>query len=288
MEASYYPGCSLHGMAVEYDDSVKKVCQALDITLTELPDWNCCGASSAHFLDPELAVSLPARNMLIAEGIGNDVLVPCSACYQRLKYADKEMKKDPARWAGGAYEGKAGILHINEFFDRPEILIAIKRKVSKPLAGLKCVAYYGCLSQRPPRITDSGSPENPESMDRILRALGVDLKPWSYKTDCCGASLTLTRPDVVRKMSGDLLEGALEAGAECLVTDCPMCQSNIDTREEEIGAERGKSYNLPVFYITELMALAFGDRSSSGWWSKHFVNPTALLRHRGLLLDGGD
>jgi heterodisulfide reductase subunit B len=113
--------------------------------------------------------------------------------------------------------------------------------------------------------------------------IGMEVRPWSYKTDCCGASLPLTRPDVVRKLSGDLFEAAQEAGAECLVTDCPMCQSNLDTRQAEIEAKRQKSYDLPIFYVTELMALAFGDERAAGWWKKHFVDPTPLLQRKGLL-----
>ena len=155
--------------------------------------------------------------------------------------------------------------------------------MKQPLTGLAGVAYYGCLSQRPPKVTDAENPENPTSMDNLLRMIGMEVRPWSYKTDCCGASLTLTRTDLVHRLSGNLFEAAEEAGAECLVTDCPLCQSNLDTRQAEIEARRGKQYNLPVFYVTELMALAFGDRRTAGWWKKHFVDPTPLLQSKGLL-----
>jgi heterodisulfide reductase subunit B len=120
-------------------------------------------------------------------------------------------------------------------------------------------------------------------MDNLMQAIGMEVRRWSYKTDCCGASLTLTRTDAVRKLSGDLFEAAEDAGAECLVTDCPMCQSNLDTRQAEIEAERGKKYNMPVFYVTELMALAFGDAGTGRWWKKHFVDPKPLLQSKGLL-----
>ncbi len=283
VQVSYYPGCSLEGMAAEYDRSVRVICQALGIDLVELPDWNCCGASSAHFLDDELAVNLGARNMEIAEREGRDLLVPCSACFLALKKADKELKLDTARWTDKPYAGKTKIWHINEFFDRPELIELIKQKVKRPLGGLAGVAYYGCLSQRPPKLTDARSPENPVSMDRLLTALGMELKPWSYKTDCCGASLVLTRTDIVHKLGGDLFEAAVEAGAECLVTDCPMCQSNLDTRQAEIEEHRQRQYGLPIFYLTELMALALGEAEANGWWKKHFVDPAPLLSGKGLL-----
>ena len=283
MQVSYYPGCSLHGMAAEYDQSIRAVCETVGVSLAELEDWNCCGASSAHFMDDELAVRLSARNMAMAEKQRMDVLVPCAACFQRLKHADKELQADPARWDAEGYQGNVSIFHVNDFFEQPGLLDRVKRKVVKPLAGLAGVPYYGCLSQRPPKITDAEHPENPVAMDRLMAVLGMDARPWSYKTDCCGASLTLTRTDVVHKLTGDLLEAAREAGAECLVADCPLCQSNLDTRQAEIEAERQASYGLPVFYITELMALAFGHAGTGSWWKKHFVDPRPLLESKNLL-----
>ena len=271
-------------MAGEYDASIRAVCETLDVALGELSDWNCCGASSAHFVDDELAVRLSVRNLEIAEREGKQLLVPCAACFGRLKHADKKLREDAGRWIDGPYEGKAEIYHINDFLARPELVEAIKQNVKNPLKGLAGVAYYGCLSQRPPKVTDAERAENPTSMDDLLRIIGMEVRPWSYKTDCCGASLTLTRTDLVHRLSGDLLEAAEEAGAECLVTDCPLCQSNLDTRQAEIQALRVKQYNLPVFYVTELMALAFGDDRAASWWKKHFVDPIPLLQSKGLLL----
>jgi heterodisulfide reductase subunit B2 len=269
VEVSYYPGCSLHGTAAEYDESLRAACEALGVVLTELPDWNCCGASSAHALDDDLAGQLSVRNVLIARREGRELLIPCSECFQRLKHADQT----PG----------VPIFHVNDFFNRPELIKTLKRNVRKPLAGLAGVAYYGCLSQRPPKVTGARAPENPTAMDDLMRALGMEVRPWSYKTDCCGGSLAVTRTDLVRKLSGDLFEAALEAGAECLVTDCPMCQSNLDTRQAQIEAGRGREFGLPVFYITELMALALGDARAARWWKKHFVDPRPLLKRKGLL-----
>jgi len=172
---------------------------------------------------------------------------------------------------------------VNDFLERPELLSTVKRKVARPLVGLLGVPYYGCLSQRPPKVTDAPSPEDPTAMDQLMRAIGMTVQPWSYKTDCCGGSLAMARTDLVCKLSGDLFEAAAEAGAECLVTDCPLCQSNLDTREAQIEADRGRRYDLPVFYVTELMALAFGDPRTERWWKRHFVDPVPLLRRKNLL-----
>lgn len=287
MEVSYYPGCSLHGMAREYDESIRAVCRRLGISLLELPDWNCCGASSAHFMDDDLAFDLASRNLMLAEKSGRELLVPCAACFQRLKSAEKELLNHPERSPEKMYEHKAPIHHISDFFARPEILKNIASQVKKRLAALRGVAYYGCLSQRPPRITDSPAPENPLAMDRVLQTLGFRVLPWSYKTECCGGSLALTRPDIVLKLSGDLFDAAQEAGAECLVVDCQMCQSNLDTRQAEIEAGLGRRFNLPVIYLTELMAVAFGDGQGRDWWKKHFQDPEPWLRSKNLLTSDG-
>jgi heterodisulfide reductase subunit B len=270
-------------MAAEYDESIRSVCQTLDIGLAELEDWNCCGASSAHFLDEELATQLAGRNLMIAEREGRDLLIPCAACFQRLKHADKEFKKEKRSGTVEPYQGRTTLYHVNDFLDRPNLVSAIKRKVKRPLYGLAGVAYYGCLSQRPPRVTDSPQPENPTSMDNLLLAIGMTVCPWSYKTDCCGGSLAVARTDLVRKLSATLFEAAREAGAECLVTDCPLCQSNLDTRQADIEVELGQRFNLPVFYVTELLALALGEGQAARWWKKHFVDPTPLLASKGLL-----
>lgn len=277
MEISYYAGCSLHGLAAEYDESVRMVCRALGVELRELADWNCCGATSASQADDELALRLSARNMLIAERAGRELLVPCAACFQRLKRADRALKKDPARFRAPAYAGRAAIFHINDFFAQPEMLARVGARVIRPLAGLKVVAYYGCLSQRPPAVTGAATPDDPRTMDHLLEKLGATVLPWSFKTDCCGGSLAVPRPDILLHLSGRLLAAARDAGADCLVTDCPMCQSNLDTRQEQLALEVNERFDLPIVYLTELMALAFGETNLARWWKKHFVDPAARL-----------
>jgi heterodisulfide reductase subunit B2 len=156
-------------------------------------------------------------------------------------------------------------------------------KVKKPLNGLHPVCYYGCLTVRPPKITDAPDPENPMAMDEIMKTLGADVKNWSYKTDCCGGNLMLTHPDLAKKMVKKLFDMALEAGADCIVAGCPMCQSNLDTRQKEILNEKGKPYHIPVYYFTELMGLAYGDPQVEKYLNKHLTDAQSLLKQKGLL-----
>ena len=252
MKVSYYPGCSLHGTAVEYDESTRAVCQMLGIELKELPDWNCCGASSAHSTHEALAIALPARNLAIAEEAGLDLVVPCAACFQRFKVAEKHIKEGKEPTVDTPYQGKVPIKHLLDFLCEEEVLKIIEKKVKKSLQGLKTVCYYGCLTVRPPKVTDAINCENPQAMDELMTLLGAENYPWSYKTDCCGGGLMLSRTDIVVRLTGKLLQMAEEAGANCMVTACPLCQANLDTRQAKASKALGKDFHLPIFYFTEL------------------------------------
>ncbi|NCO36446.1 MAG: disulfide reductase [Armatimonadetes bacterium] len=287
-ELSYYPGCSLHGSAREYDHSTRALCEMLDIHLQELDDWSCCGASSAHAFDRDASVMLPARNLAIAAQQGKDVLIPCAACYGRTKAAQKSLAEDAglqhkyAEQFGSNVPVSVPLLNLPELLSDPDMVEALKQRVRKPLTGLRAVCYYGCLLMRPPSVTQVENYETPETMERVFAALGGTPVPWSYKTECCGGGLVLGRPDIVNKLVDTLCLQAEEAGAEAFITACPMCQGNLDMRQKDAAAAFGRDYSLPVFYISELAALALGYARSNGWWRKHLVNPRPLLREKGL------
>jgi heterodisulfide reductase subunit B len=182
-----------------------------------------------------------------------------------------------------SYKGEVSIRYSLDFFSDEPILEEVKKKRVKPLNGLKVVCYYGCLTVRPPKVTGIRQYENPEHMDRLMEILGAEPIPWSYKTDCCGASLVMTRTDIVRKLSGTILSMAKEAEADCLVTGCPMCQTNLDTRQDELGKEVGEKFDIPVLYFTELMGLALGHKDVKKWLGHHITDPTKVLSSKGLI-----
>jgi heterodisulfide reductase subunit B len=271
MDVTYYPGCSLESSARDYDESIKAVSGALEITLHELPDWTCCGATSAHSLDEDLAISLPALNLPGAERLGLDVLVPCPLCFNRLKRAQESR------------HSRVPIHDLATFFGKKEWIDAIGSRVKVPLHALRAVSYYGCMANRPPGVTESADYENPCDMDNIVRALGVDIRPWSYKTDCCGASFSVSRQDIVFTLVQKLYENALEAGAECIVVSCQMCQGNLDMYQKDISVHFGKDYHIPIFYFTELIGLALGLEGASTWLKRHMVNPIPFLKDKGIM-----
>jgi heterodisulfide reductase subunit B len=256
----------------------------LGIELVELDDWNCCGASSAHTLDHELGLALPGRNVALAQQAGLDMVIPCPACYQHCRDADIRMREDEA-WRERMeqilqfhYEGGARPRHLLEVLSNDLDKRELEEKVTKPLKGLKVASYYGCVLVRPPELTGWDDPEHPVTMDQLMTVLGAETIDWSYKVDCCGASLTLSRGDIVAELSTKIVEGAAEAGADCIVSACGMCEINLDTRQAPRSREK-----MPIFYLTELMALAFGLPRVEKWLRRHSVDPRPLLRKRGLL-----
>ncbi|HEY75033.1 MAG TPA: heterodisulfide reductase subunit B [Thermoflexia bacterium] len=282
MKFAYYPGCTIGTTAVEFGLSTDAVCEALEVELVELEDWNCCGASSAHSLDHELSLRLPARNVALAQGTGLDIVAPCPACYQHILAADIKLREDE-EWRremegvlGFTYDGEGRPRHLLEVLSTPEMIEAVRQKVTRPLEGLRVVSYYGCVLVRPPEITGWDDPEHPVRMDLLMEAIGAEPVDWSYKVDCCGASLALSRSDVVTTLSTRLAEAAREAGADVIACACGMCQINLDTRQ-------ALEERVPVLYFTELMGLAFGLPGVGKWLGKHTVDPRPVLRERGIL-----
>ncbi len=265
MDFSYYPGCSLHSVAREYDSSVRAVFSALDVGLHELDDWNCCGASSAHNLNRALSLALPARNLAIAQEAERDVVMPCAACFNRHKTADHELRRNDNRRTeiedavGFKFTGRVAVRPLLDVIGNAVGLERLKSRVTRPLSGLKVVAYYGCLLVRPPEVTQFENPENPTLMSEVLVAIGADVRPWSYATDCCGGGLTLTKAGVAARLVNRLAKRAHEAGAAAIVTSCPLCQLNLEMNQSaRADGENGAGRETPIFYLTELIGLAFG------------------------------
>ncbi|MFT5697655.1 MAG: heterodisulfide reductase subunit B [Desulforhopalus sp.] len=274
MKLSYYPGCSLEGTALDYDYSVREVCSSLGVELIDIPDWNCCGASSAHMTDHEVGMRLPMRNLLLARDLGHDILVPCAACFQRLKVADRALRENSLKWDITEYAPTFEIIHISSFLARPDILTTISENISCGLADLAIGCYYGCLSLRNPHITGAPSWETPQTLEQIMAAIGARPVSWSHRTECCSGSLTMARPDIAEKLVGDIVSAAKRAGAVALVTDCPMCQANVESRQ--IVRDEGEA-RLPVFFATELIVAALNGSYPASQQKMHLVSPEILL-----------
>ncbi len=277
MRLSFYPGCSLEGMANDFARSIDAVFRDLGIDLVEIEDWSCCGATAAHSLSQTMSVVLPARNLAVAEKMGLDIVSPCAMCFNRLRFSQNMIRKKifDIPWH---VTGEIRVHDMTRFMAEPSMIKSIKKRVLKPLNGLRVVCYYGCQMVRPPKITGYTDYENPQTMDRIIATTGAQVIDWSYKSTCCGASIGIARREIQESLTRRILQKAQQAGAEAIVVSCPLCQSNLDIIQKDRSDRR-----TPVFYFTELLRLSFMESGAPKLFKMHFADPVSLLKAKRLL-----
>jgi heterodisulfide reductase subunit B2 len=284
---AYYPGCSLHGTSPEYDESLKAVVAALGIALAEIPDWNCCGASSGHMVNHELAVALPARNLALAESQGFDrVLAPCAACYNRLLVAHQTLQEDEDLAGrmpdilGRDFENSVGVLSavqlLHELRDGISARVA-GAPIERNLMGeVKLASYYGCLLVRPASVAGGDDVEQPMFMDDVVAACGAQPVDWNMKVECCGGAYGVSRSSSVVRLGRAIVEDARKAGAEAIVVACPLCHTNLDLRQKAMESRGAPP--LPIVYITEIVGLALGLAPEELGLKRHWVDAQPWLR----------
>lgn len=286
MEYAYYPGCTLKQSAFPLDRQTGKVLRALGHELTEIRDWNCCGATSASKLDDFLEVAMPARNIGIAESAGfEEMLIPCSACYSKTVVAKARMSRDPQlkqEINSELAHPVRGNIRVSSILD-PLFDAArsgdLGQRITRRLSGVVAACYYGCMLTRFPLDVDlRDDTENPGFMEAVLEAAGGTSLDWNEKTFCCGASGAVYDRGTALDLMGRIFSDALARGANCLVTLCPVCQMNMDAYQEAYCSRLGSSGRLPVLFITELVGLALGLGYKELCLDRHFVDTAPLLR----------
>lgn len=270
MSYLYYPGCSLKSTGRGYEESMLAVFAALNIPLEELEDWNCCGATAYMSISELKAFALSARNFAIAEKQAGgsteiDMVVPCAACYLGLNKARLYLDEHPdirevvagaLKEAGLTYRGKVRVRHPLDILTNDFGLSKLTEQIKRPLEGLKVACYYGCQIVRP--FAEFDDQHNPQSMDKLMKALGAQVIDWPLKTRCCSGSLTGTVQEVGLRLSYLLLKEAHKRGADVVATACPLCQFNLECYQPKINKLFGDNLNLPVAYFTQIMGLALG------------------------------
>lgn len=264
MRYAYYPGCSLHTGAKEFDMSWRAVCEPLGIELVEMPDWSCCGTVHATTVGRVLAVTLAARNLVIAETMGLDIVAPCSGCYKNLRTANEALKDETELKANvntslsSQFQGSIAVRHPL-YIIVEDIGLEALTEPPRPLHGLRVAPYYGCVLTRPALPDPVDGPEDPQGMDRLLETLGAEVVPYHpAKTKCCGGAVLLSHQDVALDLTGELLKEAKDVGAQCLAVACPMCQMALDAYQSQVERRLRESLDLPILYFTQLLGLALG------------------------------
>ena len=289
MKIAYYPGCSLHSTGIEFDMSIKEVCRELDVQLDELEGWICCGSSPAHQSNELMAAAMPAKNLVLTKQLNaKKVCAPCASCYSRLKFAqtsiqDEALRKDIEYVIDDKVPDDIEVLNMIDLITQEVGLEAVRQKVQKPLDDIRVACYYGCLTTRPPRVTGKDNFENPTDMESVIKAIGAKPIDWNLKTFCCGASFAMTQTHVVLDLCKKLLDDATAAGANVIAAACPLCQFNLDSRQKQINEKYGTDFNIPIFYFTQLMGLAFGVDAGKLGIHKHITEVDDFLKERALI-----
>lgn len=295
MGVPYFPGCTLSTKAKNFDVSGRAVAAALGLALDELPDWQCCGATFPLSADNSMALIAPARILIQAEQQGDRLATLCAICYNVLKRTEVALHKHPeqlerinwfvstdATTEGLTYKAKVKVVHFLEMLRDDLGWAALQQKIESADApnrvkGLKIAPYYGCLLLRPPAEIGLDDPEAPTLLSDFLRALGAQPVEFPFQGECCGSYLAVSQPDVPQALSGTIVEQAARAGAQALVTACPLCQYNLDKR----AAEARASAKLPILYFTQLLAVALNLPQETWALEGHYVNPAPLFGRSG-------
>ena len=282
MDYGYFPGCSLKSTATEYDSTVRALCSNFGINLVEIEDWVCCGSSPVHAISEEISLALPLQNLSQSERQGlKSILSPCPSCHSHMQCSHAEMEQEGGHRArleeltGAHYTGSLQLRHLVDFLYHEVGIDKIKEKVTRPLQGIKAVSYYGCMT-RFPGITFENR-EMPTMIDEIVQALGAEALSWSHMTECCGASFSISKTDTVLRLVQEILEAARIVNASCIIVVCPLCQSNLDMRQIEIGQKTGARFNLPIIYLSQLILMSQGSTFQELGFAKHLIDPLPLL-----------
>lgn len=289
-EYAFYPGCSsqLKASASNYLVSTNSMCKTLDIKLTEIPDWNCCGASISYTGASELKRHvLNARNFALAEKHlpGQDVVATCAACWLNARESKEKLDVDHAfmtkanealKAAGLQYQGKSEVKHMVEVLIEDFGYEALGKPVVKPLAGIKFAGYVGCQTNRPFGIAGE-SFENPQYLDKLVETVGGEaVTKYDQKVTCCGGALAFSEPEKSQKQIRDIVESAYDHGADMIVTPCPLCQANVEVYQSEINRKQGTNFNMPVTYYSQLMTVAYGGSVKEAALDGHLIQPKQL------------
>jgi succinate dehydrogenase / fumarate reductase cytochrome b subunit len=295
LQYAYYPGCVAQGACRELYDSTAALAQALDIELIELKKASCCGSGTFKEDSQLLEDVVNARNIALAEALNLPLLTHCSTCQGVIGHVDERMKgvqtQDPAyvervnglltQQGCSPYRGSSEVKHLLWALVADYGMEALADRVTRPLAGLNCAAFYGCYLLRA-QDQPYDDPVNPQSLETIFRTLGARAIKYRGRTQCCGWPLSSYATEQSFQMAGMHLQAAIAAGADCLVTPCPLCHLQLDSRQPEIASLLGTYLSLPVLHLPQLVCLALGLDPKVLGLDRHIVSTQPVLEKLGI------
>lgn len=283
MAFDYFPGCTLSTQATGYDVSGRAVAEALGMAFTELPDWQCCGATFPLATDNTMALVAPTRMLTEAQKASGHVTTLCAICYHVLKRTQVFLDRQPEmleriNWfTEETYAGQARVSHFLELLRDELGWDGLAERVKRPLEGLKVAPYYGCLLLRPEDEIGLDDSDEPTILHDCLAALGCEVVDFPYKVECCGSFLTVNQPELPEQLSGEIVASARGNGAQVIATACPLCQFNLDHPQRGADGRYTTGDEVPILYFTQLMAVALGLEEAVWGMERHYVDPMPLL-----------
>jgi len=281
----YFPGCTLKTTAKGFDSSLRASTMLLGVELVELPEWNCCGATFPLLADNVLDLAAPARVLVAAREAGERLAVACTTCYNVLRRTNLAIRADEDRreklnfFIEAEYEGDLQVVDVLQVLRDEVGFEKVARMVKRPLTGLKAAAYYGCMVLRPTAEVAYDDPENPRALDELLIALGAKTVDYPHKGECCGSYLAVISAEATAEMTHTILSSAQKNGAQLMVTNCPVCQFNLDKQQVEMGRRHTGYQSIPVLYFSQLLGMALGLDASDFGWENHHIDPQPILAH---------
>ncbi len=291
MSLAYYPGCTLKTKARNLEEPAIASMEVLGVKLEEISRWNCCGAVYSLSDDDLIHQVAPVRNLIRVKEQGkNEVVTLCSFCLNTLKRANLLMKQDVEKRntlnsfmdEEIDYSGEVEVTHLLEVLRDAIGWEALAQKVKLPLRELKVAPYYGCTLLRPREVAID-SVENPTVLREFLKALGATPVDFPHATTCCGSYQIVSNPDDISRYAWDILSSALSHGAEALVLTCPLCDYNLGQGQKELAKGRNGFRGMPLFYFTQLLAIALGLDPALCRFELNYGEPESLLREKNLL-----
>jgi len=286
MKFALFTGCVAKGATRELMLSTTKSAEGLGIEFVEMKSAACCGAGVVSEKNPILADALNARTFAIAEEKNLDIVTICSTCQGILKKTECQVDSDPAYkekinnvLEGGGHKyagGKIKIQHFANVLATEEGLSLLRAKVKRPLTGLKTAAFYGCYVLRPSELSLYEDPDNPTGMEEIFKILGATPVYYDSRTKCCGFPIVMMNKEASHDMAGNALIDAIDSGADCVVTGCPLCHLSLDAYQPEIDKMNKKGYSIPILHLPQLVALALGYSPQELGMDKHIISTTGL------------
>lgn len=287
MKYALYTGCVAKGAGRELLTAIEKAAEALGIKLVEMSAAACCGAGVISEDNPMLADVLNARTFAQAEAMGLPILNICATCQGVHRKANLKFARDPEYLdavndelemaTGARYKGTTESHNFYYILLRDYGLDKLREKVVKPLTGLKIAPFYGCYTARPHEISDLSSPDDPTELEEIIEALGAEPVDYEQKLKCCGFPVLMMNKNNSLRLGANALDGAKSAGADIIVTPCPLCHLSLDAYQPDHESMMDKSFNLPVLHMPQLVALALGVAPSELRLSSHIVRPASTL-----------